>query len=113
MKNILFASVIVIAVFTAWYPARSMDDSTGKGETQAMPAAAVFAGGCFWCTEAVFARVKGVRRIVPGYSGGQTMNPTYAQISRGNTGHAEVIQVTFDPGEISLTDLLEIFFVTQ
>ncbi|MCW4041796.1 MAG: peptide-methionine (S)-S-oxide reductase MsrA [Candidatus Bathyarchaeota archaeon] len=70
-------------------------------------------GGCFWCTEAVFTRVKGVRRVVPGYSGGQTMNPTYAQISRGNTGYAEVILVTFNPGELSLTDLLEIFFVTH
>lgn len=67
-------------------------------------------GGCFWCIEAVFTRIKGIKKVESGYSGGKTVNPTYAQISRGTTGHAEVIQVTFDPKESSLTDLLEIFF---
>lgn len=70
-------------------------------------------GGCFWCTEAVFTRVKGVVKVEPGYSGGQQKNPTYAQVSRGNTGHAEVIQVTFHPKEVTLTDLLKIFFMTH
>lgn len=70
-------------------------------------------GGCFWCTEAVFTRVKGVVKVEPGYSGGHSMNPTYAQVSRGDTGHAEVIQVTFHPHEVSLTDLLKIFFMTH
>lgn len=68
-------------------------------------------GGCFWCTEAVFTRINGVKKVEPGYSGGKTVNPTYAQISLGTTGHTEVIQVTFDPNESSLTDLLEIFFI--
>jgi len=67
-------------------------------------------GGCFWCIEAVFTRIKGVVKVVPGYSGGDTVNPSYSQVSRGTTGHAEVIQVTFDPTESSLTDLLKVFF---
>ena len=70
-------------------------------------------GGCFWCTEAVFNRVKGVVKVEPGYSGGQKENPTYAQVSRGNTGHAEVVQVTFHPHVVSLVDLLKIFFMTH
>jgi len=70
-------------------------------------------GGCFWCTEAVFTRVKGVIKVEPGYSGGQNKNPTYAQVSRGNTGHAEVVQVTFHPTEVSLANLLKIFFMTH
>ena len=70
-------------------------------------------GGCFWCTEAVFTRVKGVEKVELGYSGGQKENPTYAQVARGNTGHAEVVQVTFHPLEVSLTDILKIFFITH
>ena len=70
-------------------------------------------GGCFWCTEAVFIRVKGVVKVEPGYSGGLNENPTYAQVSRGNTGHAEVVQITFHPYEVSLADLLKIFFMTH
>jgi len=67
---------------------------------------AVFAGGCFWCTEAVYQKLRGVTEVIPGYTGGQTQNPTYEQVSSGATGHAEAIQFTFDPGQISYENLL-------
>jgi peptide-methionine (S)-S-oxide reductase len=71
---------------------------------------AVFGGGCFWCTEAIFKRVKGVLAVEPGYAGGQTENPDYHQVCTGRTGHAEVIRVEFDPEIISYRDLLEVFW---
>lgn len=74
---------------------------------------ATFAGGCFWCTEAVFLELNGVQRVVSGYIGGETINPTYAAICNGDTGHAEAIQITFDPSKISYGELLEIFFATH
>lgn len=74
---------------------------------------ATFGGGCFWCTEAVFRDVEGVERVVSGYSGGLRANPTYEQVCSGATGHAEVVQVTFDPARISYRALLEIFFATH
>jgi peptide-methionine (S)-S-oxide reductase len=70
-------------------------------------------GGCFWCTEAVFDNVKGVTDVVSGYSGGHVPNPTYRQVCSETTGHAEVVQVTFDPAVISLRDVLRIFFATH
>ncbi len=69
--------------------------------------------GCFWCTEAVFQQLKGIKSAVSGYSGGLLANPTYEQVSAGNTGHAEVIQVTYDPAQISLTDILRAFWQTH
>ena len=72
---------------------------------------ATLGGGCFWCTEAIFAEVKGVKMVEPGYSGGSTLNPAYGQVCTGVTGHAEVVQVVFDPEVISFMDVLEIFFV--
>lgn len=71
---------------------------------------AVLGGGCFWCTEAIFSRVNGVLSVIPGYAGGSTPNPTYGDICTGETGHAEVIQIEFDPSIISYADLLEIFW---
>ena len=67
-------------------------------------------GGCFWCLEALFQRLAGVSHVTPGYAGGDTNNPTYREVCAGNTGHAEVIQITYDPDTISLNDLLEFFF---
>jgi peptide-methionine (S)-S-oxide reductase len=74
---------------------------------------ATLASGCFWCTEAVFSIVKGVEKVEPGYSGGAVPNPTYEQVSTGTTGHAEAVQVTFDPTAISFKEILEIFFATH
>jgi len=71
---------------------------------------ATLGGGCFWCTEAVFLEIEGVLRVVPGYSGGHVENPTYQQVVTGTTGHAEVVQVAFDPDVITYREILEIFF---
>lgn len=71
---------------------------------------ATLAGGCFWCTEAIFKRLKGVGSVIPGYAGGTVANPTYEQVSSGTTGHAESAQITFDPKIISFEKLLTIFF---
>jgi peptide-methionine (S)-S-oxide reductase len=74
---------------------------------------AVLAGGCFWCTEAVFLDVIGVTKVESGYTGGTVTNPTYKQVCGGDTGHAEAIRVTFDPEQLSYDDLLDIFFATH
>jgi len=74
------------------------------------PELATFGSGCFWCTEAVFQQLKGVQKVVSGYSGGSVKNPTYEQVCGGRTGHAEVIQVTYDPAIISYPELLEVFW---
>ncbi len=74
---------------------------------------ATFAGGCFWCTEAIFKRLKGVLVVESGYSGGQMDNPNYSRVSEGTTGHAEAVQVTFDPKLINFDDLLEVFWATH
>ena len=74
---------------------------------------AVLAGGCFWCTEAVFLDVVGVSQVESGYTGGQAVNPTYKQVCGGDTGHAEAIRITFDADRISYADLLDIFFATH
>jgi methionine-S-sulfoxide reductase len=71
---------------------------------------AYLAGGCFWCLEAVFQRVSGVKNVRSGYSGGTFPSPTYEQVSSGETGHAEVVEISFDPGEISFENILNIFF---
>ena len=71
---------------------------------------ATLAGGCFWCLDAVFRELRGVEQVVSGYAGGRVPNPTYREVCSGLTGHAEVVQVTFDPAEISYEDLLRIFF---
>lgn len=74
---------------------------------------ATFGSGCFWCTEAVFQRLKGVEKVVSGYAGGHLASPTYMQVCAGNTGHAEVIQVQYDPSIVSYEDLLEVFWKTH
>jgi peptide-methionine (S)-S-oxide reductase len=74
---------------------------------------ATLANGCFWCSEAVFARLNGVKSVLPGYSGGKIENPTYEQVSSGRTGHAEAAQIEFDPGIISFEKLLDVFWHTH
>ncbi len=81
--------------------------STGQATR---PEVATFGGGCFWCTEAVMQRIEGVLSVASGYAGGTTRNPSYEQVCTGTTGHAEVIQVTFDPAMISYEELLDIFW---
>lgn len=74
---------------------------------------AVFGGGCFWCVEAVFLQLLGVEKVISGYAGGLTVNPTYEQICEGDTQHAEVIQIHFDESQISFSQLLDVFFATH
>ncbi|MCW9038054.1 MULTISPECIES: peptide-methionine (S)-S-oxide reductase MsrA [Altibacter] len=73
----------------------------------------VLAGGCFWCTEAVFQRIEGVEQVISGYTGGTIKNPAYREICTGRTGHAEAIKISFDPATVSLETLFEVFFATH
>lgn len=86
-----------------------MSDSENNKKT----AVATFGAGCFWCVEAVFMDLKGVISVISGYSGGHVENPTYKQVCSGDTGHAEVVQITYNPGEISFEELLEVFWKTH
>ncbi|WP_167609281.1 peptide-methionine (S)-S-oxide reductase MsrA [Maribellus sediminis] len=74
---------------------------------------ATLGGGCFWCTEAVYLELKGVVDVKPGYSGGDVKNPSYKEVCTGTTGHAEVVQITFDPEVVSYSEILEVFFMTH
>jgi len=74
---------------------------------------ATLAGGCFWCTEALFRRLKGVESVLPGYAGGSIKNPSYEQVCSGKTGHAEAIQIKFDPTKISFSKILDVFWHTH
>lgn len=95
---------------------RAMSDDTKPKPNQAEPKdaeklqTATFGSGCFWCTEAVFQELKGVEKVTSGYMGGTVKNPTYDQVCEGTTGHAEVVQVTYDPEVISFKELLEVFW---
>jgi peptide-methionine (S)-S-oxide reductase len=80
------------------------------GETASGHEVATLGGGCFWCLEAVFVELRGVERVESGYAGGRVPKPTYQQVCSGATGHAEVVQVTFDPSQLSYRDLLNVFF---
>ena len=91
----------------------SSSDETANPQAEKKTATATFAAGCFWCTEAVFLRVKGVTKVVSGYIGGAKKNPTYKEVCTGLTGHAEAIRIEFDPSKITYEQLLEIFFYTH
>ena len=87
-----------------------MSTHDGRNQSIAGKEVATLGGGCFWCLEAVFDELKGVVDVVSGYAGGSHPDPTYQQVCSGTTGHAEVVQVTFDPQEISFREILEVFF---
>lgn len=90
-----------------------MTDKNNQIEQNKNVETATFGGGCFWCVEAVFERLKGVESAVSGYSGGNVANPSYKEVCTGLTGHAEVVQITFDPDVISYDELLEVFWKTH
>lgn len=90
-----------------------MTDTSSVSEGNAGTERATFGGGCFWCTEAVFSQVRGVVDVQSGYAGGNVANPTYEQVCSDTTGHAEVVQVTYNPAEIDYRQLLEVFFLTH
>src|SRR5690606_11402100 len=102
-----FFSFAQVTPPTKTEPPEKPDAVSGKVEL------ATFAGGCFWCTEAIFERLEGVQRVVSGYCGGKEKNPTYKAVSNGKTGHAESVQITFDPELISFEKLLQIHFATH
>jgi peptide-methionine (S)-S-oxide reductase len=87
-----------------------MSSGQTSSEPQHGKELATLGGGCFWCLEAVYLELKGVEQVVSGYCGGTVPNPTYYQVCEGDTGHAEVVQLTFDPHEISYKDILQVFF---
>ncbi|MBI9083649.1 MAG: peptide-methionine (S)-S-oxide reductase MsrA [Desulfobacterales bacterium] len=112
MKSITIAIVALAAVFLGFQQVGSMDRKVEKPmmEKPQQTKTAVFAGGCFWCTESDFEKIDGVVEVVSGYSGGRVENPSYEQVSAGGTGHVEVVRVTYDPARISYEDLLEVFW---
>ena len=104
MRSIAFI-IIASFIFTG--------SSMGRMEMKEKVELATFGGGCFWCVEAIFERVAGVDKAVSGYAGGNVANPTYKQVTTGMTGHAEVVQISFDPAQVTYLELLEIFFKTH
>jgi peptide-methionine (S)-S-oxide reductase len=92
---------------------KPMKDQPASDKPAAAGQRITFGGGCFWCTEAVFQRLKGVKTVVSGYAGGTVQNPTYKQITTGDTGHAEVVQLEFDPAEVSFETLLKVFWAAH
>ena len=112
MKNTMIASLVLVAVFFGYQQVRSMDDKMEKPMNKMVEhtQSAVFAGGCFWCTESDYEKVEGVIEAVSGYTGGKMENPTYKQVSAGGTGHVEAIKVTYDPDEVSYDQLLDVFW---
>ena len=90
--------------------AQPAPDQKVAGEEEPKLETATFGAGCFWCSEAIFQRIKGVESVVSGYSGGHVKNPSYEMVHTGLTGHAEVVQITFDPEVISYEELLDIFW---
>lgn len=121
-RYLAIAAVVVFAAFSL-VPNQAAAQKSNKKNQKEIPTQKedegkkmeklVVGGGCFWCVEAVYLRVKGVSKVVSGYSGGKVPNPTYQQVTSGKTGHAEVVEVTYDPDEVSLEQLLVIFFKTH
>lgn len=103
----VFAALVFTAnVYGQKKELKKMDKEAGMEK-------ATFGSGCFWCTEAIFLNVDGVSQVISGYTGGKVKNPTYKEVCSGLTGHAEVVQITYDPQEISYDQLLEIFWKTH
>ena len=112
MRKWLITALAIGAVLVGHHPAHSADHGMEEDmQTKStMTHEAVFAGGCFWCTEADFEKVDGVLEAISGYTGGQAANPTYEQVSTGTTGHREAVHVVYDPDQISYQGLLDIFW---
>ncbi len=108
MKRLLFFTFVVAVTILS----QSKPSAKGK-PMNAQKEIATLGAGCFWCVEAIYQRLEGVEKVESGYSGGTVNNPTYEQVTTGRTGHAEVIQVTFNPNTITYKELLEVFFRTH
>jgi peptide-methionine (S)-S-oxide reductase len=118
MKYTVLMGLMNLLVVMSWScaqkenPNRAMNDqnpSTAAVKTDT----ATFGTGCFWCTEAIFQQLEGVLKVTSGYSGGHVVNPTYEEVSKGTTGHAETCQIIYDPGKISFDELLKVFWQTH
>ena len=108
MKSVIVCMVLLSGLLSA----QNKGITKGKVMEQKLEIATLGAG-CFWCVEAIYQRLEGVEKVESGYSGGSVKNPSYEQVCTGRTGHAEVIQVTFNPKKLSYKELLEIFFKTH
>jgi len=117
MSSLRFAPLLMLALTTVHPLPASPATASAKGARPMTQAhrqdTATLAGGCFWCLDAVFAELKGVSKVESGFSGGKRPNPSYEQVCTGTTGHAEVVQITFDPAVISYQDLLDVFFTVH
>ena len=115
MTKIIFSIIIICLIISCSNnksEANNMSDGTKMEDLKNLDTATLGAG-CFWCVEAVYQRIKGVKFVESGYSGGDVNNPTYKQVCTGNTGHAEVSRIYFDPKEVSFSELLEVFWGTH
>ena len=112
MKTVSILIIALAAVLLGFYQVSSMDEKKEKpmNEKPQETQSAVFAGGCFWCTESDFEKVDGVTEVLSGYTGGTVANPTYKQVSRGGTGHVEAVKVIYDPSKVTYEKLLEVFW---
>lgn len=125
MTTSIYSLIIpLLLLFTSCQSASNEQQNTNQSDTASSAsytaqadtsglAVATFAGGCFWCTEAYFERLKGVEKVISGYAGGKEQNPTYRQVSYGETSHAEGVQVYYDPEQITFEQLVEVFFATH
>ena len=109
--NLIIGPGLLIAGLAAGLP-QKMNANESPKSTNATELA-TYGGGCFWCVEAVFQRLDGVKSVVSGYAGGKSENPTYQEVCNGDTGHAEVIQIEYDPKKISFADLLNVFWLAH
>ncbi len=106
----MFLSLVIMSLVSCTNAQHSTEQ---KSEKNKMNHTITLGGGCFWCTEAVFQRLEGVDTVISGYMGGHTKNPTYKEVCTGETGHAEVIQISYNPEKISLGEIFEVFFATH
>lgn len=115
MKTGIFLSALLLLAMTSCgqKPTDATKNMTTDKKEQSGLQLATFGNGCFWCTEAIFQRLNGVEKVVSGYTGGKVKNPTYKEVCSGLTGHAEVIQITYDPKKITFDELLEVFWKTH
>lgn len=117
VKRLLTIVAFLLAVFPVAGCGKTQVEKKKTGETMTFDSTkysvATFGAGCFWCVEAVFERLKGVEKVISGYTGGSVPNPTYKQVCEGNTGHAEVCRIYYDPEVVTFEELLEIFWQTH
>ncbi len=110
---LLFALVCVACAGNDSKTPKPFTPSLKSTEMNSTTEVATLGGGCFWCIEAVFDRLEGVQKVESGYTGGNVENPTYKAVCSGNTGHAEVVQITFDPSVVTFSDILQVFFAAH